>query len=60
MFAKRVALVVVILVFAVTVPAHAQDRKGWGVSAGIPGCPCIILCGCAVLAGAVSIEECPE
>ena len=34
-FSNRVALVVVVLVFGFAIPAHAQDRTGWGVSAGI-------------------------
>ena len=34
MFANRVAVIAVFL-FVITIPVHAQDRTGWGVSAGI-------------------------
>ncbi len=35
MFAKRFALLVVVLILGFAFPVHAQDRTGWGVSAGI-------------------------
>ena len=35
MIAKRLALLAVVLFLCATLPVHAQDRTGWGVSAGI-------------------------
>ncbi|MDJ0795094.1 MAG: outer membrane beta-barrel protein [Woeseiaceae bacterium] len=35
MIAKRFALLVVVLILGFAFPVHAQDRTGWGVSAGI-------------------------
>ncbi len=35
MFAKRFALLVVVLLLGFTFPVHAQDRTGWGVSLGV-------------------------
>ena len=35
MFANRVALLVVALLFVIALPVHAQERTGWGISAGV-------------------------
>ena len=35
MFAKRFALLIIILLLGSTLPVHAQDRTGWGVTLGV-------------------------